>query len=74
MKQRKNRMHGDCDTPHSYSSLQSMELGPIPIETEDDYGINSAYYIQYQNMFKTCNLYFNDNIGDARWLSMVFKI
>lgn len=74
MKNRKKmRTDADCDMPHSYTSVDSMTLGSVPFETEDDYGRNSANKIRAQNRFETYLLWFND-CYEAMTIDKVFKI
>ena len=43
---RKHRCDGDCDSLHSYSFNTPMSLGNVPIDMDEDYGINGARHIK----------------------------
>ena len=42
---RKNRCYADCDSLHSFYFDQPMTFGSIPIEIEEDSGINGYRHI-----------------------------
>lgn len=72
---RKRRSSADCDTPHSYCSVCEMQLGPVPIDTENDYGRNGAHYLKDGGGAAFVNnTWFNDYGNEGRWITMVFRI
>ena len=72
---RKHRCDGDCDSLHSYSFNTPMSLGHIPIDMDEDYGINGARHILSVTKI---NLHTNwpDGIeeSEAYWIDKIFKI
>ena len=53
---RKNRCCSDCDSLHSFYFDQPMMFGSIPIEIEEDYGING-----YRHILNSSKLNFGAN-------------
>ena len=72
---RKNRCDGDCDSLHSYSLNTPMSLGHIPIDMEEDYGINGARHILSVTKIKLhYNWPFSIEESEAYWIDKIFKI
>ena len=68
------RINADCDMPHSYIHNGEMTLGPVPIDTDCDYGCNSSTRLQNQNNFENFHLYLDTRSYEARYMTMLFKI
>ena len=72
---RKNRQYSDCDSLHSFYFDQPMTFGVIPIEMEEDYGING-----YRHILKASRLNLNKNwpdnveVSEAYFITKVYKI
>ena len=72
---RKNRQYSICDSLHSFYFDQPMTFGVIPIEMEEDYGINGRRHI-----LKASRLNLNTNwpdnveVSEAYFITKVYKI
>ena len=73
---RKNRCCSDCDSLHSFYFDQPMMFGSIPIEIEEDYGING-----YRHILNSSKLKFYTNWpyniaepNEAYFIPKVYKI
>ena len=72
---RKNRCDSDCDSLHSYSFDAPMSFGHIPIDMDEDYGINGARYISNATKIKLhTNWPYNVEESEAFWIDRLFKI
>ena len=70
----KNRQCGDCDSPRSYCSTTAMQLGPVPIDTQDDYGKNGAHFLADGGGSKFRNNNWFNNGSESYWFTKVYKI
>ena len=75
MTKRWKKYNNGCDSLSKYTSETTFQTGIVPIETEDDYGPNSAYHLLHGkgSRFSDKN-WFNDGAGEARWMTLVHKI
>lgn len=72
---RKNRCDGDCDSLHSYSFNTPMSLGNVPIDMEEDYGVNGARHILRVTKIKLhTNWPYSIEESEAYWIDKIFKI
>lgn len=72
---RKHRCDGDCDSLHSYSFNTPMSLGHIPIDMDEDYGINGARHILSVTKINLhTNWPYSVEESEAYWLDKIFKI
>ena len=72
---RKNRCASDCDSLHSYSFDAPMSFGHIPIDMDEDYGINGARHILTATKIKLhTNWPYNVEESEAYWIGKLFKI
>lgn len=72
---RKRRCDGDCDSLHSYSFNTPMSLGNVPIDMEEDYGINGARHILSATKIKLhYNWPYSIEESEAYWIDKIFKI
>ena len=72
---RKNRCDSDCDSLHSYSFDTPMSFGSVPIDMDEDYGINSARHILGATRIKLhTNWPYNIEESEAFWIDKTFKI
>jgi hypothetical protein len=52
-----------------------MQLGPVPIDTENDYGKNGAHFLKDGGGAAFVNnTWFNDYGNEGRWITMVYRI
>ena len=74
-KKKKNRCDSDCDSLHSYSYDAPMSFGHIPIDMDEDYGINGARHILTATKIKLhTNWPYNVEESEAFWIDKLFKI
>lgn len=72
---KKHRCDADCDSLHSFYFNQPMSFGIIPIEIEEDYGING-----YRHILNAPKLNFQINwpysieTSEAYFIDRIFKI
>lgn len=72
---KKNRCDADCDSLHIFYFNQPMSFGMIPIEIEEDYGING-----YRHILNASKLNFQFNwpysieTSEAYFIDRIFKI
>ena len=72
---RKNRCDSDCDSLHSYSFDAPMSFGHIPIDMDEDYGINGARHILTATKIQLhTNWPYNVEESEAFWIDKLFKI
>lgn len=72
---RKNRCDSDCDSLHSYSFDAPMSFGHIPIDMDEDYGINGARHILNTTKIKLyTNWPYNVEESEAFWITRLLKI
>ena len=72
---RKNRWNSDCDSLHSDSFDTPMSFGNVPIDMDEDYGINGARYILRATKIKLhTNWPYNIEESEASWIDKIFKI
>lgn len=72
---RKHRCDGDCDSLHSYSFHTPMSLGHIPIDMDEDYGINGARHILSVTKINLhTNWPYSVEESEAYWIDKIFKI
>ena len=72
---RKNRCDSDCDSLHSYSFDAPMSFGHIPIDMDEDYGINGARQILNATKIKLhTNWPYNIEESEAFWITRLLKI
>ena len=72
---RKNRCDSDCDSLHSFSYDAPMSFGHIPIDMDEDYGINGARHILTATKIKLhTNWPYNVEESEAYWIGKLFKI
>ena len=72
---RKNRCDSDCDSLHSFSYDAPMSFGHIPIDMDEDYGINGARHILTATKIKLhTNWPYNIEESEAYWIGKLFKI
>lgn len=72
---RKNRCDSDCDSLHSYSFDAPMSFGHIPIDMDEDYGINGARHISTATKIKLhTNWPYNIEQSEAFWITRLLKI
>lgn len=72
---RKHRSDGDCDSLHSYSFHTPMSLGNVPIDMDEDYGINGARHILSVTKINLhSNWPYSIEESEAYWLDKIFKI
>ena len=74
-KKKKNRCDSDCDSLHSFSYDAPMSFGHIPIDMDEDYGINGARHILTATKIKLhTNWPYNVEESEAYWIGKLFKI
>ena len=72
---KKNRCDSDCDSLHSYSFDAPMSFGHIPIDMDEDYGINGARHILTATKIKLhTNWPYNIEQSEAFWITRLLKI
>ena len=72
---RKHRCDGDCDSLHSYSFNTPKSLGNVPIDMDEDYGINGARHILSVTKINLhTNWPYSIEESEAYWLDKIFKI
>jgi hypothetical protein len=72
---RKHRCDGDCDSLHSYSFNTPMSLGNVPIDMDEDYGINGARHILSVTKINLhTNWPYSIEESEAYWIDKIFKI
>jgi hypothetical protein len=72
---RKNRCDGDCDSLHRYSFNTPMSLGNVPIDMDEDYGINGARHILSVTKINLhTNWPYSIEESEAYWIDKIFKI
>ena len=72
---RKNRWNSDCDSLHSDSFDAPMSFGSVPIDMDEDYGINGARHILTATKIKLhTNWPYNVEESEAFWIDRLFKI
>ena len=72
---RKNRRNSDCDSLYSYSFDTPMSFGSVPIDMDEDYGINGARHILTATKIKLhTNWPYNVEESEAFWIDKLFKI
>ena len=72
---RKNRRNSDCDSLYSYSFDTPMSFGSVPIDMDEDYGINGARHILTATKIKlNTNWPYNIEESEAFWIDKTFKI
>ena len=72
---RKNRRNSDCDSLYSYSFDTPMSFGSVPIDMDEDYGINGARHILTATKIKLhTNWPYNIEESEAYWIGKLFKI
>ena len=72
---RKNRRNSDCDSLYSYSFDTPMSFGSVPIDMDEDYGINGARHILTATKIKLhTNWPYNVEESEAYWIGKLFKI
>lgn len=72
---RKNRQYSDCDSLHSFYFDQPMTFGVIPIEMEEDYGINGCRHIlKASRLNLNTNWPYNVEVSEAYFITKVYKI
>ena len=72
---RKNRQYSDCDSLHSFYFDQPMTFGVIPIEMEEDYGINgSRHILKASRLNLNTNWPDNVEVSEAYFITKVYKI
>ena len=72
---KKKRCDSDCDSLHSYSFDTPMSFGDVPIDMDEDYGINGARHILTATKIKLhTNWPYNVEESEAFWINKLFKI
>lgn len=72
---RKHRCDGDCDSLHSYYFNAPMSFGSVPIDMDEDYGINGARHILSVTKINLhTNWPHNIEESEAFWIDRIFKI
>lgn len=72
---KKNRRDSDCDSLHSYSFDAPMSFGNVPIDMDEDYGINGARYILNATKIKSyTNWPYNIEQSEAFLITRLLKI
>ena len=72
---RKHRCDGYVDSLHSYSFHTPMSLGNVPIDMDEDYGINGARHILSVTKINLhTNWPYSIEESEAYWLDKIFKI
>jgi hypothetical protein len=51
-----------------------MQLGPVPIDTQDDYGKNGAHFLADGGGSKIRNNNWFNSASESGWLTKVYKI
>lgn len=75
MKIKKHRYNSDCDSLHKFYLDAPMTFGGVPIDMDDDYGINGARYIMNSARIKS----FSDwptcaEASDVHFIVKAYKI
>jgi hypothetical protein len=72
---RKHRCDGDCDSLHSYYAHAPMSFGNVPIDMDEDYGINGAKHILSASKIKLhYNWPYSIEESEAFWIDKICKI